>query len=62
MNTTASSKSAACRRQLLLDSVDSVNERDVDPIAMDTCIAHRAAMREQLYGKNRIAKIIKGIH
>jgi hypothetical protein len=61
MNTIAESKSAACRRQLLLDSVDSVNEKDIDQIAMDTSAAHRALMREKLYGKNRIAKIIKGI-
>jgi len=61
MNTNAASKSAACRRQLLLDSLDSVNEKDLDQIAMDTSVAHRAVMREKLYGKNRIAKIIKGI-
>ena len=61
MNTTAlSAKSAASRRQLLLDSIDSVNPRDIDPSAMDTSTDHRSFMREQLYGRNRVTKIIKG--
>ena len=60
MNTTSlSSKSAACKRLLLLDSVDSVNERDIDTTAMDTTISHRAFMRDRLYGANRVAKIVK---